>query len=348
MLSGKKTRVHFDRCARQAKLQNTTLQIILPALTEVQSFIIAYSGGLDSHALLHMMSEFKKNNPAINLHAIHINHQLNPLSNFWAQHCQKTCDELDIPITIENIDIHLKSGDSLEENARNARYTILQKYIDKNSVLLTAHHLNDQAETFLLQALRGAGSKGLSAMPVKKKFGDGFLIRPLLSFSRDELEKYARENKLEWIEDDSNIDPRFRRNFLRHEIFPLLKKQHPTVMQNFARSARLIAEQEKIIAEISKSDYDYCRDAIYRVSDQSNAHHRLSRSQLTLLSPSRQRLVLREWFAHNHLRMPNEKHLKQIQKDVLNAAPDAHPVFHLPDVEIWRDRQHIFLKKSNA
>src|SRR3990167_5845691 len=206
----------------------STLQTKLKSLTNTQNFIIAYSGGLDSHVLLHAMAELKKDNLELNIHAVHVNHQINPESNNWAIHCKKTCDDLLIPITIETVDLNLKPGDSLEENARNARYAALKQYIDKNSVLLTAHNANDQAETFLLQALRGAGPKGLSAMPAKKRLGDGFLIRPLLSFSREKLEKYALENKLNWIEDDSNVDPRFRRNFLRHAVFPVLKQYWPT------------------------------------------------------------------------------------------------------------------------
>src|SRR3990167_7000297 len=137
---------------------------------------------------------------------------------------KKICAELNIPIAIQKVNLNLKPGDSLEENARNARYTALQKYVDKDSVLLTAHNANDQAETFLLQALRGAGPKGLSAMPIKKKLGDSFLIRPLLHFTREKLEKYAKENNLKWIEDDSNTDIKFNRNYLRHEIFPHFKK----------------------------------------------------------------------------------------------------------------------------
>ena len=155
------------------------------SLTDERNFIIAYSGGLDSHVLLHCLFELRKKNSQINIRAIHVNHQLNPLSDHWANHCQAICDELWIPMVVEKITIHLKPGDSLEENARQARYTILEKYIDKTSVLLTAHHLNDQAETFLLQALRGAGPKGLSSMPVKKKLGRGFLIRPLSNYSRE-------------------------------------------------------------------------------------------------------------------------------------------------------------------
>ncbi|MCX7120657.1 MAG: tRNA lysidine(34) synthetase TilS [Gammaproteobacteria bacterium] len=317
------------------------LQTLFP-LTDQRNFVIAYSGGLDSHVLLHTMFKLKKSHPEINVQAVHVNHQLNPLSNNWEKHCAEICDALNIPIKIEKINIDLKPGDSLEEQARNARYAILQQHIDKNSVLLTAHNANDQAETFLLQALRGAGPKGLSAMPIKKKLGEGFLIRPLLHFTRDDLESYAKENNLKWIEDDSNVDIKFNRNYLRHEIFPVLKKRFPAVMENFSRSSRLMAEQEAIIADIAKDDLKTVQKRGREPSrDFCDA---LDLKQLLLLSESRQRLVLREWFRQNNLRMPNEKHLKQIQKDVLNAAPDAHPVFQLGDLVLLRERGVLCLK----
>jgi tRNA(Ile)-lysidine synthase len=301
------------------------------------------------------MSELKKNNPEVKIQAVHVNHQINTESNNWALHCKKICNELNIPIFIEAVDINLKPGDSLEENARDARYAALRKYIDKNSVLLTAHNTNDQAETFLLQALRGAGSKGLSAMPVKKKLGEGFLIRPLLHFSRNELEKYARDNHLQWIEDDSNVDPRFRRNFLRHEIFPLLKKNWPTVMENFSRSARLIASQEKITADYIQNDFEKIKvptssEVRASLSAQADSVFPINKINLKILrefSSEKQKLLLREWFSQNNLRMPNEKHLKQIQKDVINAASDAHPVFQMGDVIIKRDHAFLFLVRKN-
>lgn len=308
----------------------------ITSLTNACHFVIAYSGGLDSHVLLHAMSELQKNNSEFKTQAVHVNHQLNPLSDQWALHCQKICADLNISIRIEKINIHLKPGDSLEENARNARYDILKKYIDKNTILLTAHNLNDQAETFLHQALRGAGPKGLSAMPEKKIFGKSFLIRPLLNISREILEKYARDNKLQWIDDDSNIDPRFTRNYLRHEIFPLLKRRFPAVMGNFARSSRLIAEQEKIISDLIADDFEKIK---------TDNIKKIDLKKIREFSEEKQRLLLRKWFAQNNLRMPNEKHLKQIQKNVLNAKSDAHPVFQLDDVRIERDRVCIYMQR---
>ena len=308
---------------------------ILRAHTDANRFVIAYSGGLDSHVLLHVMSEIKKNHPAMILQAVHVNHQLNSAAEQWAMHCKKTAESLHISLMIETISIDFQKGDSLEENAREARYAVLQKHLE-NAVLLTAHHANDQAETFLLQALRGAGPKGLSAMPVKKKLGESVMIRPLLSFSRASLEQYATDNQLQWIEDDSNQDPRFRRNYLRHTVMPLLENTWPSVAENFSRSARLLAEHESLIEDIAREDF-------LRVVENASDVSVLNLKKLLLLSDMRQRLVLRVWFAENHLRMPNAKHIKQIQQDVLRAGMDAHPVFVLGKTRIVRKRGLLFI-----
>jgi tRNA(Ile)-lysidine synthase len=312
----------------------TALNSILNHLIPTSVFTIAYSGGLDSHVLLHAMAECQKKHPKVSIHVVHVNHQLNPQSDAWALHCQKICDELHLPIYIEKITLELKPGDSLEEKARQARYDVLKKYVKKETVLLTAHNLNDQAETFLLQALRGAGPKGLSAMPMQKHFSEGVLLRPLLSFSRDALEKYARENNLQWIEDDSNVDPRFRRNFLRHDIFPLLKKYYPAVMQNVSRSARLCAEHEEIVTAMIQQDFEFIKTEVIS---------KIDLKKLKQFSDEKQRLLLREWFSRNHQRMPNEKHLKQIQKDVIHAAPDAHPLFCLESIRLRRHLNYLIM-----
>lgn len=312
----------------------TALKNDIRVLTSATQFVIAYSGGLDSHVLLHAMCALRADISGINIQAVHVNHQLNPLSTSWALHCKKICDALSIPFQSETIAVTLKPGDSLEEQARLARYAALKKYLDDKTVLLTAHNLNDQAETFLLQALRGAGPKGLSAMPVQKKIDDSVLIRPLLSFSRNELESYAHDNKLQWIEDDSNVDPRFRRNFLRHDIFPLLIKEFPGVMNNFSRSARLIAQNEKKVTEITRLDFEKLK---------TDDLKKINLVVLREFPMEQQKLLLREWFYQNQLRMPNEKHLTQILRDVVQAGPEAKPIFRLENSDIRRDRLFLYL-----
>lgn len=305
------------------------LDKIFGYIQNYNSFVIAYSGGLDSHVLLHMMTQLQKENASLKIRAVHVNHQINPAADQWEKHCENICRELTIPFYSEKITLNLKPGDSLEEEARVARYAVLKKYLDTSTVLLTAHTCNDQAETFLLQAMRGAGSKGLSAMPVKKKMGASYLIRPLLSFTREALERYARENNLHWIEDESNADPRFDRNFLRHNIFPLLKTRRVAIVENFARSAKLIAMQEKIIAEVIMHDFETIK---------TDDPKKIDLKKLGEFSDEKQTLLLREWFARNHLRLPNERHIQQIQQAVIQARSDAKPIFCLGAISIRRQR----------
>lgn len=318
-----------EKCVALENVKN-----ILSHLAPAKSWVVAYSGGLDSHVLLHIMAQLQKENAALKIHAVHVNHQIHPAANQWEKHCEYICRELSVPFSAEKITLNLKPGDSLEEEARVARYAVLKKYLDANTVLLTAHTCNDQAETFLLQAMRGAGSKGLSAMPVKKKLGVSYLIRPLLSVTRAVLERYARENNLHWIEDESNADSRFDRNFLRHNIFPLLKTRRAAIVENFARSAKLIAMQEKIIAEVITHDFETIK---------TDDPKKIDSRKLSEFSDEKQTLLLREWFAQNHLRLPNEKHIKQIQQAVVQARSDAKPIFCLGTISIRRQRGCLLL-----
>ena len=148
------------------------------------SYLIAYSGGLDSHVLLHQMASFRSEDPTLQLRAIHVHHGLNKKADDWAAHCKKVCAELDIPFVLKNVTITQKNGDSVEALAREARYAVIAECLQADEVLLTAHTLDDQAETLLLQLLRGAGPKGMAAMPMQKPFANSLLVRPFLDSTR--------------------------------------------------------------------------------------------------------------------------------------------------------------------
>lgn len=303
---------------------------VLKSQALASHYVVAYSGGLDSHVLLHAMSQLKD----FSFVAVHVNHQLSANAKQWASHCQSVCDQLGVPLHVERVDIRLKPGDSLEEQARKARYTVFKKYIDRNQTLLTAHNLDDQAETFLLQALRGAGLKGLSAMPLRKPFADGYHARPLLTFSRQALEAYANENQLAWIEDESNADTSFDRNYIRHAVMPALKQRFPAVAQSFSRSARLIAENEQVIQEVVAAQFE-----AIETDERQKVDYKILRS----FSDVHQRLLLRFWLQKNNVRSFSEKQLKQIQQDVLQASSNAKPLFRVANISIRRDRNHLVL-----
>ncbi|AAO91006.1 tRNA lysidine(34) synthetase TilS [Coxiella burnetii] len=306
----------------------------ITTLTSNSNFCIAYSGGIDSHVLVHAMSHLCQEHPW-QLRALHINHGLNPKANDWENHCQQICNRLKIPFQSERVTLSLQPGDSIEAVARKARYAIFQQALSENETLLTAHTENDQAETFLLQLLRGAGVKGLSAMPAKRKLGKGELVRPLLAITRDDLKKYAEKNNLRWVEDDTNLELRFNRNYLRHEVLPILRRRWPEVFAVISRSANHCAEAALLLDQLAESDLQL----IQKDSE-------LEILPLLQLTPERQRNVLRRWIYLHGFQLPQTKQLEQIRNDVLLAAHDANPVFSYHTIEIRRHHGKLYL--SNA
>ena len=194
---------------------------------------VALSGGEDSISLLHLVHSLP------NVQAIHVNHNISPNSKMWEDFCIEFCKKLQIPINIENV--KLSSYCNLEETARNLRYEIFELYLKReNDILLMAHHLDDLTETVLLNLFsRGSGVTGLAGIQEVRKLGNGTLYRPLLSVSGQEIHTYTTKNNLSWIEDESNLNTIFDRNFIRHEIMPMLKNRWQSAVTNIAKSALL-------------------------------------------------------------------------------------------------------------
>jgi tRNA(Ile)-lysidine synthase len=296
-----------------------------------KKYWIAYSGGLDSHVLLHLFSQIRQK-ISIHLQAIYVHHGLSPNADAWAGHCKKVCDDLKIDFCVKKISVTI--SENKEESARQHRYQIFSELMSEKDLLLTAHHQDDQAETILLQLTRGAGPKGLSAMPALKKFSKGLHARPLLNFTRDELKKYALENHLQWIEDESNENVNFSRNFMRHEVMPILKKKWPSMTATMARSAEHFAEMQEYLDQI-----------ITKKLQDSRGKNPLSLSiqKLLTLDDMEQRHVLRAWLAELNYPVPPAVKLKQIQKDMLHAREDKAPFFFWKNIELRRYRDEIFL-----
>lgn len=286
---------------------------------------IAYSGGLDSHVLLHLTAALRNVCP-LRLRAVHIHHGLSPNADAWAAHCLAVSAALNIDFVLKKIHVDAALPQSIEETARDARYAALKTVIDTGDILLTAHQQDDQAETVLLQLLRGAGPKGLAAMPTIKPFGLGVHGRPFLSVMRSELEEYAKLHALQWIDDESNQDVRFTRNFLRQMILPLLKQRWPNVSKTLARSAELCAETQMALDEHIASLL-----AVVRLEPAI-----LSIPALLALSPSHQRHVLRAWLCDLQLPLPSVVKMRAIQNDFLSAANDRAPLINWHNVELRR------------
>ncbi len=309
----------------------------LQALTRSKKILIAYSGGLDSHVLLHLASQISQTNN-YQIRAMHIHHGLQKVANDWVPHCQNVCDTLNISIEIQYLNLTIEKSKSLEDVARKARYAAFSESLQENEVLLTAHHQNDQAETLLLQLFRGAGVQGLAAMSRITVFGLGKHARPLLNYSRQSLVAYAKENKLDFIEDPSNKDSAFDRNFLRNKIMPELRERWPSIDKTISRSASIQAETKQLLDEYAEQD-------LLSIQSSPADSDKLTLSKFQNFSSAKQKLLIRYWITVNGFNPPSEKKLKHIFSDVVNAGEDSQPLVEWEGVEIRRYQDKLYIMK---
>ena len=297
---------------------------------------VAFSGGLDSQVLLHALCALRDQLDA-GIAAVHVHHGLQTDADMWELHCQQVCDELSVEYTSLQVDGRPAHGESPEAAARAARYQALAKWLPAGHFLLTAQHQDDQAETLFLQLLRGSGVSGLAAMPLRSELGHGQLLRPLLGVTRRQLQAYAEENGLSWMEDPSNRDMAFDRNFLRVYIIPLLQERWPSASAVLARSAAHCAEASKLLVQLGEQDL-----ANTRVGRKDS----LSLTRLLTLPPERQRNVLRHWIVQATGVMPSTAVLARILNDVLQSRPDAEPCVRWSEHELRRYRGDLYLLKQ--
>jgi len=304
---------------------------ILTRLPVPRRYLLAYSGGVDSHVLLQALALLRPQLSAP-LVVVHVNHGIHAESVRWAEHCRLVCERLGLEFDMHAVNARPQPGESPEAAARLARYTVFTGLIGPGDMLLTAHHQDDQAETLLLQLLRGAGPKGLAAMPELKAFAAGHHARPLLGFSRESLTAYARQQGYSWIDDPSNDEVAYKRNFLRHEILPRLRGQWPAVARTLSRSAGHCAEASELLDELGDSDLD-----ALQLEDS------ISLPGLLALSAPRQRNLLRRWCVRRQLALPTEAQLQQIQQQIV-AAPDHLPLISWPGAELRRYQGRLYLQ----
>jgi len=305
----------------------------LACLGETRQVWVAFSGGLDSHVLLHVLGAERQRLPGA-LGAVHVDHGLHPDSGDWARHCTAVCAQLEVPLVTLAGHVRRGAGESPEAAAREARYRALGRWLPAGAVLLTAHHQDDQAETLVLQLLRGAGPHGLAAMAAAAPFANGWLGRPLLPESRAHLTEYARNHDLVWIDDPSNLDPGFDRNRLRREIFPLLRERWPALGATLARSAGHQAEAAALLDELAAED---------AARAQRSAGTTLSVSVLRELPGPRRRNLLRYWLRRRGLRPPSSARLARMEHDLLTERADGQPCVAWAKVQVRRYRDRLYV-----
>lgn len=303
------------------------LRAVLGNLPVPARYLVAYSGGADSHVLLHALSMIAHEQPLPVLAAVHVNHVLHPEADRWQAHCEEVCRALGVALHILRVDARAPPGESPEAAARAARYAVLATLVGADDMLLTAHHRDDQAETLLLQLLRGAGPRGLAGMPRCARFGGGYLARPLLGFPRAAVRAWAEGQGLRWVEDSSNRDLRYERNFLRREVLPRLRERWPGVDRTLARTARHQAAAAALAEELAIMDLT----ALLGPSPDT-----LLCRALRALGADRQRLVVRAWLRRLGLPPPAAVHVRRILREALPAQRDRSPLVHWQGAEVRR------------
>lgn len=288
---------------------------ILAELPAADGYLLAYSGGADSSALLHLFSAVK------NLSAIHINHGLHAQASDWQQHCRNICQELDVPLIVEQA--HLP--DSSENSCRLARYAFFAKHLKKNHLLLLAHHAADQAETILLKLLRGTGSKGFAGMQKYRLFAQAALFRPLLQEKPEVLKLYLKSNGFAWIEDPSNQQNNYKRNIIRNQVMPLLKENFNHAEENILRTADNIAHSHQLL------DYFVNKDG---------AH--LCLSDLDKIPEELRLSYFYQWLSSKNRPLPDKKTLARLLLDFTLAKQDKHPSYRNKYYQLQRWKESIY------
>jgi tRNA(Ile)-lysidine synthase len=296
----------------------------LPAESQIK---VAYSGGMDSHVLLHALRRLLADGARKGISAIHVNHGLHPEAEQWALHCDQVCRGLRVPLEIVHVQVAAEAKEGPEAAARRARYAAFEQRLQPGDALLLAHHLDDQAETFLLQLFRGAGPAGLSAMPAEAALGPGRLLRPLLEVCRNDIRDYAEAHALAFVEDPGNRELRYDRNYLRHVIMPRIQRRWPAAARTIARAAGHQAALARVAREMGARALERAEDGVT-----------LSCKALSDLHPDVARLALRAWIEARGFSPPSKVILDRILEEVAASAADAEPLVAWSGAEVRRYR----------
>ena len=320
---------------RKSKSNNLlcdTSEVLLAHIKQGDHLTIALSGGIDSVVLLHVLAKLSKQ-LQFKLSAVHVNHGISSNASLWSRFCCSLCHTYGISIYVAHLQIKKEAGISLEAIAREERYRVFS-HMQANYLVL-AQHLDDQAETLLLQLFRGAGVRGLSAMPIiRKQASDAApqILRPLLDISRSRIEAYARQNKLNWINDESNDNIAFNRNFLRHEILPILRERYPNYPKTLLRTSRHLSEASLLLDELAEIDSAHCLSS-----------GKLQVDYLRELSFPRAKNLLRYTLLKYGAVLPSTTKIENILNQLLSIGMDNQFHINLGDTEIRCYRGIIYM-----
>jgi tRNA(Ile)-lysidine synthase len=288
---------------------------------------VAYSGGLDSTCLLHLLCQL---HPAQTIVALHVHHGLSPNADAWLAHCQHVASAWGCEFIAHRVRV-VSCGEGTEAAARSARYGIFSNVLMAGGVLLQGHHGDDQLETVLLHLLRGSGPAGLRGIPEARRCGNGQIMRPMLAVTRAQLEAYASYFGLTYIHDESNQNLVFDRNYLRSAVVPLLQHRFEHVHGAVGATVEAMADAEQIQRDMAWQDAEICQPV-------------MPIAKLTALPPVRQRNVLRHWFAHHTQQSLPRRLLQQCLDSVLSAKEDALPSIQIGEWFIQRSRQQLVVR----
>ena len=295
----------------------------------VSRIYLAYSGGLDSTALL--FAAHKEPRLQNKLTAIHINHGLSLKADQWQIHCEQQCNAWKIPLITKTIKGLDTTHNNLEEKARAERYHLFHQLLSPNDYLLLGHHRRDQAETVLMRLLRGCGVEGLSAMSINSHYQQINLLRPWLNVSHKKIVSFAKNNKLQWIQDDSNDNLRFARNHIRHQVLPFLAQRYPSVESQLVTTAQCCKEQSELIERLLK-----------HYMPPEAEPEKLNLAPLIHEPLNLQKAVIRCWLKNLSIQPPNFKQLSNFVVDLFNAADDKHPQLNWGEHQVIRYQSHLY------
>jgi tRNA(Ile)-lysidine synthase len=293
------------------------------------TIVVAFSGGPDSACMLHLLAAGKIDRA---IKAVHVDHGLDRGSAQRAERAKEMARMMGVHCQVENVQVR-RSG-SIEANARRARYKALSAHVGTGDVLVTAHHADDVAETMLLRLLRGSGPSGLGGIPAQRRFGSGHLIRPILGWRREQIKAYLERHGIRGIHDPANDLVSMDRNFLRHEILPVLREHFPGCIQAFARSARLNRAAGEVLADLAEGDLDKAE----------RPGPRLALQTLGDLAPFRQAEAVRRWCLRHGRTPPSGMCLDEFMRQVEQAAKDRQPVLDWDEGRLQRFGNAIWLR----